>query len=164
MQKSHSNWRILQITMCSYQRTVSPSLKDCIYFEIEKNSISLGCISDQLNVKWETCLVVLLKSLLAECPYVAMNGFLQSATKWLQPILLVNDLASLTHLSYQCNTSGTKAFVLKKIQLVQNASVHPFDNANYPAFTIVSSTVCSGKPVNPKALQWTTHSFNKIDS
>lgn len=83
-------------------------------------------------------------------------GFLQSSAKWLHPIGLVNDLASVIHLSYQCNTSGTKAFVLKKIQLVQNASVHPFNNAHYRHLTIMSSTLYTGKPVNPKALQWTT--------
>lgn len=83
-------------------------------------------------------------------------GFLQSPAKWLHPIGLVNDLASVIRLSYQCNTSGMKAFVLKKIQLVQNASVHPFNNAHYRHLTITSSTLYTGKPVNPEALQWTT--------
>lgn len=83
-------------------------------------------------------------------------GFLQSSAKWLHPIVLVNDLASVIHLSYQCNTSGMKAFMLKKTQSVQNTSVHPFNNAGCRDLTIMSSTLYTGKPMNPKALQWTT--------
>jgi len=68
--------------MLSYQRTVDVSelfiLLERLYLflhsEIEKKNILLGCISDELNVKREIFLVVLLKSLLAECLYVAMNG------------------------------------------------------------------------------------------
>lgn len=68
--------------MSTYQRTADASplfiLLDGLYLflpsEVEKNNILLGRISDQQNGKQETYLVVLLKSLPAECPDVAMNG------------------------------------------------------------------------------------------
>ena len=80
--------------VCSYQRTADASelfiLLEGLYLflhsKIEENTILLGCISDQLNVKWETCFVVTFEIFASSMPLCGNErSFLQSATKYVTP-------------------------------------------------------------------------------